>query len=192
MKHLAILFFAIFVFAVSAGAQTLAIGGAIDNFSLVDSNGKTQSFNELRGSNGAVLIFVSAQCPVVRGYNDRMNQLALDYKAKGINVVGINANVTETAETVKEHSALTYKFPVLVDKDGKLTEKVGASHTPEAYFFDGKNVLLYRGAIDDDRSGKNVTESYVRNAFDASLAGKKIEKTSVQAFGCSIKRSMLE
>jgi peroxiredoxin len=129
---------------------------------------------------------------VVRGYNDRMNQLALDYKAKGINVVGINANVTETAEIVKEHSALTYKFPVLVDKDGKLTEKVGASHTPEAYFFDGKNVLLYRGAIDDDRSGKNVTESYVRNAFDASLAGKKIEKTSVQAFGCSIKRSMLE
>jgi peroxiredoxin len=192
MKHLAILFFAIFVFAVSAGAQTLAIGGAIDNFSLVDSNGKTQSFNELRGSNGAVLIFVSAQCPVVRGYNDRMNQLALDYKSKGINVVGINANVTETAETVKEHSALTYKFPVLVDKDGKLTEKVGASHTPEAYFFNGKNVLLYRGAIDDDRSGKNVTESYVRNAFDASLAGKKIEKTSVQAFGCSIKRSMLE
>ena len=192
MKQLVFLFIALFAFAAAAGAQSLAIGGTIDNFSLVDSNGKTQSLKELKGSSGAMLVFVSAQCPVVRGYNDRLNQLALDYKAKGINVVGINANVTESAETIKEHSALTFKFPVLVDKDGKLTDKLGATHTPETYFFNGKNVLLYRGAIDNDRSGRNVTESYLRTAFDASLAGKKIEKTSVEAIGCSIKRSVLD
>jgi peroxiredoxin len=189
MKSFAILLIALFAFAAAAGAQTVAIGGAIDNFSLTDSNGKAQSLADIKGTNGTVLIFVSAQCPVVRGYNDRMNQLALDYRSKGITVVGINANVTESAETVKEHSALTYKFPVLVDKDGKLTGRLGASHTPEAFFFNGKNVLLYHGAIDNDRYGHNITESYLRNAFESSLAGKKIERTFVEAFGCSIRRA---
>jgi peroxiredoxin len=189
MKKTAIIFAAIFAFAIGAGAQALTIGGTLENLSLTDSNGKTQSLNDLKGTNGMVLIFVSAQCPVVRAYNERMNQLALDYKSKGINVIGVNANVTESAETVREHSAQTYKFPVLVDKTDALADKLGATHTPEVYFFSPRNVLLYHGAIDNDRSGRNITENYLRSAFDASLAGKKIEKTSVEAFGCSIKRS---
>jgi len=167
----------------------VAVGGTLDNFSLADSEGKTRSFTELKGTHGTVFIFVSAQCPVVRGYNERMNQIAMDYKAKGINVVGVNSNVTESAETVMQHSAVTYKFPVLVDKQGMLADRLSATHTPEAYFLDGKDVLVYHGAIDNDRSGRNVTESYLKSAFDASLAGKKVERTFVEAFGCSIRRT---
>jgi hypothetical protein len=125
---------------------------------------------------------------VVRGYNERINQIATDYKAKGINVIGINSNVTESGEQVRSHAELTYKFLVLIDKNSLLADKLGANSTPEVFFVDAKNVLLYHGAIDNDRSGKNITESYLRGAFDASLAGKKIEKASTVAFGCSIKR----
>jgi peroxiredoxin len=188
MKRTAFLLIALIALAVGASAQSLAIGGTLDNFSLTDSNGRSRSFNDLKGAKGAVVIFVSTQCPVVRGYNERMNQIAMDYKAKGINVIGVNANVTESAETVKEHSAMTYKFPVLVDNKDTLADKLGATHTPEAFFFDAKNVLLYHGAIDNDRSGRNVTEPYLKNAFEASLAGKKIERTYVEAIGCSIRR----
>ena len=188
MKRISFILIALIALAVGASAQAIAIGGTLDNFSLADSNGKSQSFSDLKGKNGTVVIFVSTQCPIVRGYNDRMNQIAMDYKAKGINVIGVNANVTESAETVKQHSALTYKFPVLVDKQDMLADKLGATHTPEAYFFDAKNVLLYHGAIDNDRSGRNVTESYLKSAFDASLAGKKVQRTFVEAFGCSIRR----
>lgn len=176
-------------FAVGAAAQGVAVGAAVENFSLADTNGKTQTLNEIKGSKGAVIIFVSAQCPVVRGYNDRLNQLATDYKAKGINVIGINSNVTESGEQIKTHAALTFNFPVLVDKGSVLADKLGATRTPEAFFVDAKNVLLYHGAIDNDRSGKNPTEKYLRTAFDASLAGKKIDRTSVEAFGCTIKRA---
>jgi len=189
MKRIVFLLIALLSLAVGVSAQKVAIGGTLDNFSLADSEGKTRSFTELKGTHGTVFIFVSAQCPVVRGYNERMNQIAMDYKAKGINVVGVNSNVTESAETVMQHSALTFKFPVLVDNKGMLAETLGASHTPEVYFLDAKNVLVYHGAIDNDRSGRNVTESYLKSAFDASLAGKKIDRTYVEAFGCSIKRS---
>jgi len=189
MKRVAFFMIVVIALAVGVSAQAVAIGGKLDNFSLADSEGKTRAFADLKGTSGTVFIFVSAQCPVVRGYNERMNQIAMDYKAKGINVVGVNANVTESAETVMQHAALTYKFPVLVDRQGMLADKLGASHTPEAYFLDSKNVLVYHGAIDNDRSGRNVTESYLKSAFDASLAGKKIDRTFVEAFGCSISRS---
>ncbi|MEO6333600.1 MAG: redoxin domain-containing protein [Pyrinomonadaceae bacterium] len=181
----------LFVFALypTVGeASDFPIGTAVGNFSLPDTNGKVQSLDELKGKNGAVVVFLSAQCPVVRGYNERINQLAADYQAKGINFIGINSNSSESSERVKSHADQTYKFPVLIDKGNVLADKLGASVTPEAYYFDAKNVLLYHGAIDNDRSGKAPSDNYLRVAFDSALSGKAIEKTRANAFGCSIKR----
>jgi peroxiredoxin len=167
-----------------------AVGSPIENFSLPDTDGKAHSLNDLRGKNGAVIVFLSAQCPVVRGYVDRINQLAADYQARGINFVGVNSNATESLEWVKSNiDEYKYKFPVLIDKGGVLADKLGANVTPEVFYVDGNNVLLYHGAIDNDRSGRSVTENYLRTAFDATLSGKKVTRTSANAFGCSIKRT---
>jgi hypothetical protein len=77
---------------------------------------------------------------------------------------------------------------MLIDKGNVLADKLGASVTPEVYFFDEKNKLLYRGAIDNNRSGDNITNNYLRDAVEAKMAGKAIAKTSANAFGCTIKR----
>ena len=178
-----------FVLAPAAFSQTFAVGSTLANFSLPDVNGKLQSFDDLKGKNGTVVVFLSAQCPVVKGYNARINAIAAAYEAKGINFIGINSNSTESLEWVKsDASEVGYKFPLLIDKGNVLADKLGATVTPETYYFDAKNVLLYHGAIDNDRSGSNVTEKYLTTAFDASLTGKKIERTKANAFGCSIKR----
>jgi len=186
---LAVLIFLSFVFSPAIGsASDFAVGASIENFSLPDTNGKVQSFNDLKGKNGAVVVFLSAQCPVVKAYNERLSQLAADYQSKGINFIGINSNHTESADWVKSNAAENYKFPVLIDKGNVLADKLGATVTPEAYYFDAKNVLLYHGAIDNDRSGKAPTDNYLRVAFDSALSGKAIQKTRANAFGCSIKR----
>lgn len=169
-------------------AGDFAVGTALENFSLPDTSGKMQSFNDLKGKNGAVIVFLSAQCPVVKAYNERINQIAAEYQAKGINFIGINSNHTESLDWVKSHAAETYKFPVLIDKGNAFADKLGAQVTPEAYYFDAKNVLVYHGAIDNDRSGKAITDQYLKAAFDSSLAGKPVAKTRANAFGCTIKR----
>jgi peroxiredoxin len=186
---LAILTLFAFVINPTVGnAGDFAVGTTLENFSLPDTNGKMQSFNDLKGKNGAVIVFLSAQCPVVKAYNERMNTIAAEYQAKGINFIGINSNHTESPEWVKSHAAETHKFPVLIDKGNVFADKLGAQVTPEAYYFDAKNVLVYHGAIDNDKSGKAITDQYLKTAFDASLAGKPVEKTRANAFGCTIKR----
>ena len=181
--------FALF-FAVGSFAQIPAIGSTLENFSLPDISGKTKSLNDLKGKNGAVVVFLSAQCPVVRGYVGRINQLAADYQARGINFIGINSNSTEDLNWVKSNATeYGYKFPVLIDKGNVLADKLGASVTPEVYYVDARDALVYHGAIDNDKSGKNITEDYLKTAFDATLSGKQVERTSANAFGCSIKRA---
>lgn len=193
MKRIAVLsLIAAVVFAVASismvNADNFAVGSKAENFTLPDTNGKEHTLDSLKGANGSVIVFLSAQCPVVKAYNERINQIAADYQAKGIAFIGINSNHTESLDWVKSHAAENYKFPMLIDKANKLADKYGASTTPEIFYLDKNNVLLYRGAVDNDRSGKTVTEPYLKNAFDASLAGKTIEKNTTNAVGCSIKR----
>lgn len=179
-----------FSMAAAAWAQVPAVGSTIESFSLPDTEGKTQTLKDLSGKNGAVVIFLSAQCPVVKGYVERINQLAADYQAKGINFIGINSNATEDLNWVKSNMTENgYKFPMLIDKGNVLADKLGATVTPEVYYVDAKGVLLYHGAIDNDKFGKNITETYLKAAFDASLNGRQIERTSAKAFGCTIKRT---
>ena len=54
MKRTILLLTALFALAVAANAQGLAVGSAVENFSLADVNGNTQTLNRLKGRNGTV------------------------------------------------------------------------------------------------------------------------------------------
>lgn len=171
-------------------SDTVAIGAKVENFSLADTDGKQRSFNDLKGKNGALIVFMSAQCPVVKAYADRINALAKDYQAKGISVIGMNSNATESLDYVKSNmTERSYSFPMLIDKGNVVADKFGATVTPEVYLFDKDGKLVYRGAIDNDRSGENITARPLQDAVDATLGGKAVAKTETKAFGCSIKRA---
>ena len=140
--------------------------------------------------NGSVLIFISVQCPVSNAYNQRMEKLAQDYKARGITVVGINSNSTEPASAVKAHAAAHHMtFVILKDNGNKIADSFGATKTPEAYLLDAGNKLIYHGRIDNSRDTAPINSSELRDALDATLSGKPVAKTTAAAFGCSIKRA---
>ena len=199
-KNLSILFAALFVIAgavLATGARAEgevpappAIGATIEDFTLPDVDNKDRSLKSLAGKNGTVLLFIAVQCPVSNAYNERMAKLAEDYQAKGIAVVGINSNVAEDAAAVKAHAAEhKLSFPILKDPGNKIADRLGAAVTPEAYFIDANNKLLYHGRIDNSRNAEQINSNDLRNALDAALAGKAVEKTEARAFGCSIKRA---
>ena len=166
-----------------------AIGTTIDDFKLPDADGAGHSLKALTGKNGAVIIFVATKCPVSNAYNDRMEKLAQDYKARGINVIGINSNNTEPASEVKSHAGEKHlTFTILKDDGNKIADRLGATRTPEAYLIDASGKLVYHGRIDNSQNTANITANDLREALDELLAGKPVSKTGGAAFGCSIKR----
>jgi peroxiredoxin len=167
-----------------------AIGATIADFSLPDADGKQHNLSSIKGKNGTVIIFVATQCPVSNAYNERMEKLAQDYKARGFAVVGINSNVSEAAADVKAHAA-SHKltFLILKDSGNKIADSFGATKTPEAYVLDTNNKLAYHGRIDNNRDLAQVSTSELRDALDALINGKTVVKTEAAAFGCSIKRA---
>ena len=167
-----------------------AIGATIVDFTLPDTDGKEHSLSSLKGKSGTVLIFVAVQCPVSNAYNERMEKLAQDYKARGISVVGINANSSEPADAVKAHAAAhNMTFLILKDNGNKIADSLGATKTPEAYVLDANNKLVYHGRIDNSKDITQINSTELRDALDATLSGKPVTKTTAAAFGCSIKRA---
>jgi peroxiredoxin len=196
--HVLSLMIALVAIAIAGNARTMvadipappAIGATIGDFTLPDVDGEDHSLNSLKGKSGTVLIFVAVQCPISNAYNERMEKLAQDYKARGVSVVGINANSTEPAAAVKAHATEKHlTFPILKDNGNKIADSLGATRTPEAYFLDANNKLIYHGRIDNSRDTSQVISSELRDALEATLAGKPVAKTTADAFGCSIKRA---
>lgn len=175
-------------FSTAAFARDFPVGTVLEEFKLKDAGGKEQTYSQLKGKKGTIIVFLSVQCPVVKAYDERINQIAADYQAKGINFIGINSNSTEDAAAVKAHAAEKYKFPVLIDTGNVFADKLGANYTPEMFMFDSSNKLVYHGSVDNDRSGANVTTQFLRVAMDETLSGKPIAKPETKAFGCTIKR----
>jgi peroxiredoxin len=167
----------------------VSIGQPVADFKLPDVEGKEHSLASLKGKNGTVIIFISAQCPVVRAYNERIEKLAEDYRARGVNVIGINSNVTESVDDIKRHiSENKFSFVVLRDSGNQVADMLNAQHTPETFFLDASNKLVYHGRIDNNRNAEMVQSNDLRDAIDATLAGKPVAKTEAAAFGCTIKR----
>ena len=154
------------------------------------ADGRAHSLASLKGKSGTLILFIATKCPVSNAYNARMQKLADDYRARGVNVVGINSNSTEPAAEVKQHAAANgLNFTILKDPGNQIADRYDAQVTPEAYLLDASGKLVYRGRIDNSRFGYLITATELRDAIEATLAGRAVEKTEVKAFGCSIKRA---
>ncbi len=175
--------------AVEVPAAAVAIGATVEDFKLPDTDGAAHSLSALKGKHGTVLIFIATKCPVSNAYNERMEKLWQDYKARGVNVVGINSNTGEPAAAVKAHATEKHlTFTILKDEGNKIADRLGAQRTPEVFFLDAANKLVYHGRIDNAQDATTITANDLRDAIDAVLAGQPVAKTEGKTFGCSIKR----
>jgi peroxiredoxin len=169
------------------------IGSKIDNFQLPDTAGTTHSLRAYSGKIVA-LFFWSFKCPVSLFYNDRLNGLRDKYRNSEVVVLGVDSAANESsAEIIAniEHSKIT--APILLDLEGNLAEKVGATQTPSVFVIDGNRILRYRGALDNNRKEDEKGRiAYVEDAIDALIAGRAVPTSETRPFGCSIRRQEIK
>jgi len=179
---------ALVVFLPCLGVASV-IGTRLENFQLPDSSGKRHSLFDHRGS-VVVLTFWSFKCPVSLAYEQRLRDLQQQYRSKGVVILGIDSNSDESAEAIQKNAAsLDIGYPILLDPDGILADRLGATHTPSIFILDRNFVIRYEGMIDNGRKpGDRNREAYAEQALDAILAGKPVPVEVTRGGGCSIKR----
>jgi peroxiredoxin len=68
----------------------LALGSAAPDFSLPGVDGETYSLSAYASSPILVAAFTCNHCPTAQMYEQRIQQLAADYKKRGVAVVAMN------------------------------------------------------------------------------------------------------
>lgn len=146
--------------------------------------------------NQAVLIaFISNHCPYVILLKEALQQFAVDYETKGIQLIAINANdivkypADSPEKMIEDVQNYNYNFPYLFDETQSIAAKYKAACTPDFFLFDAQHKLYYRGQFDAARpnSGVKVTGIDMRDAADSLLAGDTAPKQQIPSVGCSIK-----
>lgn len=171
--------------------EPLQPGAKAPNFELPGVDGSQHTLDEYDAP-ALVVIFTCNHCPVAKAYEERIVSLQTDYNREA-RVIGINPNETENYpedsfdRMVERAEEQGFNFPYLRDESQEVAATYGAECTPHAFVFDEDRSLVYQGAIDDDRDGRDVTEQYVRDAIDAILSGETYPLETVAPMGCSIK-----
>jgi peroxiredoxin len=173
----------------------LPLGTPAPDFHLPDTNGKLVSPADFKASPALLVIFMCNHCPYVIHLRAGLAQLAKDYAAKNVAIVGINSNDAKNypddspAKMKIEVEKAGYIFPYLYDETQAVAKSYRAACTPDFFLFDRGRRLVYRGQFDASRPGNGipVTGKDVRAALDAVLAGKTTSEFQAPGIGCNIK-----
>jgi len=179
----------------TASTMLLPLGTRAPQFSLRNVDGRMVSLDDFADKPVLLVIFMCNHCPFVVHVADHLAQLAQEYQAKGVGVVGINANDAakfpqdSPERMVHEAEARGYTFPYLYDETQAVAKAYRAACTPDFYVFDKDRFLVYRGQLDKSRpgSGVPVTGEDLRKALDAALANQPVPLDQRPSLGCNIK-----
>ena len=78
--------------AAETAFPTLPLGAAAPDFSLPGVDGRVYTLKNFAESKILVLVFTCNHCPTAQYYEERLKQLAADYKNKGVAVAAVSPN----------------------------------------------------------------------------------------------------
>lgn len=164
-------------------------------FSLMATDGKTYSLDDIRGAKGTLLMFICNHCPYVKAVVTRMVEDAKALQARGIGVAAIMPNATElvAADSFDNMKAFAaqhgFTFPYLIDETQEVARAYDAVCTPDFFGFNADDGLQYRGRLDESGS-RPAADGARRELLEAMTAvaetGQGPEQQTA-SMGCSIK-----
>jgi thioredoxin-related protein len=175
----------------------LPIGAAMPkaDVMLKDISGKEVSLKSAAKENGLLVMFSCNTCPVVKGYQARINELCKYTLDKNIGVILLNPNEGKRGDGDGYQDMQSYgkkesfSWYYVEDKNHVLADAFGASRTPESFLFDKNGKLVYHGGIDDNPGEASaVSRQHLKEAINELSTGKDVSVKKSRSVGCGIKR----
>lgn len=173
------------------------VGDEATDFKLKNIDGKMVSLSDFKTAKGFIVIFTCNHCPYAKKYEDRIIELDKKYKAQGYPVIAINPNDPNVQpedgykQMIDRAKQKGFTFPYLMDEGQKIYPQYGATKTPHVFILqkeNGKNIVKYIGAIDNNYDNPNdVSEYYAQDAVNALIKSEPVKMTKTVAIGCTIK-----
>ena len=161
------------------------------NFSLPDTAGALHSPGDAPAT---VVVFTCNHCPYALAWHERLIDVARDYADRGVKMLAISSNDAEryprdSPEAMAERvQAGDFDgVPYLYDESQQVARDYGAKTTPDVFVLDDAGALRYRGAPDGDYDDPSQRAQWLRDALDAVLDGREVERAETPPKGCTIK-----
>ncbi len=185
MKFLVALFLAF--------ASIIPPGATADKsaWDLPDLEGTTRSVLAKEGQKASVLFFVSPYCPTANTFTAEINLITEAYDGKAAFFLVHSDPAIKVTDAYQHSIMFKIKATVLLDAEQRLAKALQAKITPEAVVLAPDGKVLYQGRINDLYLGptkrqRQATTHELRDALDATLAGKPVPLARTEAMGCKI------
>lgn len=177
--------------------KTTPIGQVVGDLVLTDRRGVTHRLGPNVKHKVVVLAFLGVECPLARLYAVRLEELAKEFRNRGVDFLALDPNEQDSASELDEFVRQTsWTLPLCPDLHARVADQLGVTRTPEVALLDQGHVLRYRGRI-DDQFGLDQGVSYrwpaprrrdLSRAIEDVLQGRPVERPETQATGCLIGR----
>ena len=145
-----------------------------------------------------VIVFLDPECPISQKYTHTLNELISAYHDKNIRFYGIiSVQRVQSAEISEFVNTYGLKLTCVNDSALTVAAALRASVTPEVFLLAKDLDIIYSGAIDDwyydlGKSSRKARTPYLRQAINAYLNDKPIQRKRTEPIGCKISYTKLE
>ena len=170
-------------------------GKKADFFKLRSTENKLIDLDNIKGTNGFLIMFICNHCPYVIPTIKEIVETSKELKKYKINSLAIMSNdpnnYTEDSfqNMINFSKKYNFDFPYVVDEDQSIAKKYNAVCTPDFFGYNKNLELQYRGRIKEFNNLKPVEGSkneLLESMINIAKSGKG---PSIQhpSMGCSIK-----
>ena len=170
-------------------------GQAAKSFELKSTNNEIIKLNDVKGTNGTLVMFICNHCPYVKAVIKDIAEDCKNLKELGITAVAICSNDTinypedsfeNMIEFAKKHQ---FNFPYLFDETQNVAKSYDAVCTPDFFGYNNNLELQYRGRIRELDNLKPVRagDSDLYSAMKQIAETGKGPETQIPSAGCAIK-----
>ncbi|MDA7811556.1 thioredoxin family protein [Candidatus Pelagibacter sp.] len=170
-------------------------GQAAKSFELKSTNNEIIKLNDVKGTNGTLVMFICNHCPYVKAVIKDIVEDCKNLEKFGVKAVAICSNdainypedsFENMIEIAKKHQ---FSFPYLFDETQNVAKSYDAVCTPDFFGYNNNLELQYRGRIRELDNLKPVRagDSDLFIAMKQIAETDKGPETQIPSAGCAIK-----